>query len=606
MNYPSLTIFNKHQDLSFDQQTEIITVKELSVAYPIGAKNKLIILEKDNYFILGHVNINFRKKILGSDFSIEEFIKNNTNMINDLHWGFILVINKNNDQIDIINDIYGIYPIYYSIINNYNVFSNDFDFLIKRQEKKKFDINGLFDYFLFNYTLNRHTLFQNINQLVAGSRIVSKLYLKDLLIFKNFDLAKFLNQKKDKKLDKNKVKTVLTDCLIDDLDEDLPIQLPLSGGFDSKVLLSILMSSKKQFLTYTYGSENSVDHYAAELTAKQFNIPYKLLALNEVDVIEQDRQIKSFIRRSPGLPLILDLISYDIVRREIPESNIIIGAMGGELINGPVVISEVIITRSAKTLTCSKDKEELKRELINDLNSLQFLDNTVFKKNVEKYTTSLANYQFDKNDLYANNLTKFMLNETYAKFFGVVFKNLFEKDNLIFPFVDTNFLQELLNSEYRYSKHQLFSKSPLNHLFSRRLYAKLIKKIYKPALFTMMDRKYLLADILYFHRMPKTIYKYIENHFFKRNKSEKSKTLNYTKWFKPLIIEKLYTSPVLKMEIINKRALLDLLDKLKKNEDIPDIIIRKLIILLSVHYLSEIYNIDLSTENETVNEKNNC
>ncbi|MFZ5942011.1 MAG: asparagine synthase-related protein [Bacteroidota bacterium] len=570
---------------------EISEINGLLIAWDTNLRPRLYLFESERFFIFAHVNAGCRKILAGLGEQAGGLYTDHSSILAHLNWGFILILNREENRFRIINDSYGIYPLFHSSVNGQVSISNDADFLLRQLPSAKFDTAGLYDFMLFNYPLKGRTLIKELSRFTGGTVAEGDPSLAELSFRQFSDIATLIHRTENKSEGLEDGAAYLANNLEQDLEPDLPVSLPLSGGFDSKMILALLLARKKPFSAYTYGSKGSVDHTSARHTAALFDLPYTLLDLSALDSASLEKQARQFIRRSPSRPLILDLMAYECVNEEIPSSNIILGSMGGELINGPVVVSEVILTRSARTLTLASERDELSSGILADLSAFPLLNREVYLESEREYIDSLSSYLDRKENDLACNLTRFMLNEVYPGFFGTVFSDLMGKFNLLNPFADLQFLRWLLNSRYRYSRHRPFSKNPVSHLFSRRLYARMIRKIHPPALYSKMDRNYLLADILYPYRWPVTILRYIENHLFRKNKTEQAKTLNYTRWMIPLLLSGLRNSPLLDNRIFNRKAILDLLRALENGQPVPDIQVRKLILILGIHYLAEEYHI---------------
>jgi hypothetical protein len=569
----------------FIRKISSFTIKADSELMP-----NLLIFENDQIFFASHTDINSRKKIVPEQL-IDEIRNCPESVILKLDWGFVLIVFKQENEVWILNDIWGIYPVYYRTNNPNFTISNDGDYLLRSSADNSFSSIVLYDYFLFNYCITGDTIIENIKQMAGGSIIRYSLSEKIFTCKKEAKLSDALHKINNGRKGIKQMADSLSENIRRNKDDNLPVCLPLSGGFDSRLLLSVLLHQKSDFSAFSYGAKYSTDHLTAGKTSELLGIPFRHIDLDYSDINKTTEEIRSFVKSTPLLPLILDLLAYEKVNNEIPASNIVIGAMGGEVIAGPVIISEVIITRSARSITCSSNAGELRDNLREDVKAVKFLDGIKYLEFEEKYIENFQEFLAVLPDKYKKNLTEFMLTRTYPGFFGVVFRRLFGKNNMIHPFLDKQFLSLLLNSRYRYSKHTRFSKSPFSHLMSRRLYAKLVKLYDKKVLSAPLDRGYSLADILYLHRFVKVIAGYFKNHFIGSNKTEGYLTLNYMKWLESLIVLKLPSSPVLNLRIIDGESVRFLINRIKRGEEVEDFIKRKLILLLGIHYIFEEYQI---------------
>ncbi len=547
--------------------------------------NRIHQYETQDHSIFICSNPGFHKECIGEKGQVRMKIGTIENMLVKMQWGFVMIIPKNTSKVILYNDLYGIFPIYHYHRNDCFILSDSFTEISRHIENLTIDYHAISDYFLLNYTLNDRTLTKEIHRLEGGSRL--EISNGGATVNKITDIAEYIMESGYAKINYSSLQRSLVENIRHNIIPGKKINLALSGGFDSKVALAILMSSGEDFSAFTFGAKGSIDHKAAMSIAEQFHLHYQLIEINDESFSSANDLILTFIDKNPALPMILDLISYEYVNRKIPPSNLVTGIMGGELIAGPVVISEVILTRSAKVLITSNTVRELSSGLQQNYSEIPFLNDNFFSDHLRDYLQTLEKYRPLNNDNHWKNLTNFLLNETYAKFFGVVFNSVAVNHNLINPFVDIDFLRQLLNSRLRYTRMQPFSKNPAAHFRSRRLYPNLIEKIYKPALFTMMDRDYMLADIYYWHRFPRSIFRYIQNHYLMKNRAEKLKTLNYMKWFRKFLIMKLENSEILEFPFINKKRTTDLLKVIRENHEVPDYTIRKLIMLLGFHYFHE-------------------
>ncbi|MHC1703466.1 MAG: hypothetical protein AB9846_06115 [Tenuifilaceae bacterium] len=583
MDYSSIFITNLKSKVFLNSSFETKTYNNYIIAYKKELNPHLLFVETDQNIVFAHVNYGCKKMLLALGNEVENVREVNSSILKDFHWGFILIISKTKNEIHLINDIYGVYPIYF--INNEAglIISNEFEGLINTQEKVSLNFHGLYDYFLFNYTIKSRTIINEISQLEGGSLI--KFESNVLVVKKRADITNLIFSYKDAGIEE--MCRSLTDHIESNTDPDLPVQLPLTGGFDTKVILSILLSKQQKFAAYTFGSVDGDDNIAAQSIANQFGIDQKYIALTSDFLKEIDSQINNYIRFSPNAPMLESLLYYMLVKEKIPKSNIISGVMGGELMVGPVLIAELVTTRTAAMLTLCEDEEDLRIELAKDIEEVGFININRFKENVVEYIEPLKSYIRKNKEDKHKNIVNFLINETYAKFFGVIFINMFSKYNIINPFLDLRFLKSLFNSKYSFTHKRPFRKAPLSHFFSRRLYPKMIRIIEPKVLSAQMDRGYNLRDFLHWYMFPKPIFNYIRRHILKKRKVVSS-DLGYIPYLKELLVEKADSLHVIKLDFFDQDKLLYIIEDMKNNKT-TKFQEKKLLQVLTINYFLQRY-----------------
>ena len=353
MSYPSIYISKKSSHTFNEDSFHIIQFKEIKIVYEKSISDDIILLQHDSYCLFAHCNLLKRKGLI-TKFKrspkklLNEINEHYSEFINDFHWGFIFLLDLNSYRYTLFNDPFGIYPLYHSGDKSDLLMGNDFYGLCSRLNEVHFDLNGITDYFLFNYTLKSRTLIKEINQLIGGSQINFSKQVID--IHQVFDISLILET--DHKQNKGFIHKNFADNLLGNLNKEIPTELALTGGFDNKVSLSVLLNSKKKFEAFTFGNKTSPDQIAAAEVAKLFSIHHKQLPVDNDFLDNISRHAQEFIRNAGNAPVLDSLIYYRMVNQKIPRSNLVLGHMGGELIVGPVLISELVITEnSAENIT---------------------------------------------------------------------------------------------------------------------------------------------------------------------------------------------------------------------------------------------------------------
>jgi len=531
----------------------------------------LISANKGLESILVDINVN--------NLNVIDLLKSNYNKFRQ---GFILSIYKSTSKLELYNDCFGIYPVFYFTKKNKILISNDFLFLTEYSEKK-FNKYAILDYFLFNYALKDRTLLTDINQLPGGHVIT--IINNRINVRHFFDSLKYIVTPCENLTSINDAKKALGRVLQEDISDNLPVELALTGGFDTKVVLSLLLEQGRKFNSFTFGQKNSKDNICSTQIAEKFHFSHKLLPVDQSHINSIEKYAVDFIKLTGSNPALPTLINYCLVKDMITPANILTGVMGGELIAGPIVISEVIITRTAQILTTTGNKKKLKELILNEIEQITFLEKEFFRDHLDDYIDSLSEYLPTKTPFINANLLGFLIYETYGRFFGTVYRVLMPKFNMINPFMELDFLNFVLNSKYSFLKNKSFTKNPFFHSRSRKIYAKLVKEAYPEVLDVQLDRGYKLRDIQDNYLLPIALLYYIKNHYFARSVREKRNYPDELESLNNYANDKLIHSDVFKWDFINKSALLSVIKHNEVSGNSPYIQCR-LILLQGLNILS--------------------
>jgi hypothetical protein len=581
MNYPSIFISTYIPAIISEGNYSILEAVGFNIIYKKSLEGKIFIYQNDSILVFAQCSYGFLSLLKSKDANYFESELQIKETLPILQWGFLSIFSKTEKSVVIYNDIYGIYPLYYTKNEQFTI-SNDFDGLAKMQKSLTPSVMGVYDYLLFNYTLKSHTLFNEINQLEGNSKL---FYDVNRIKVFSFDIEI---------LDRIPAVEVGVEAMCDSLntnvrgniDPMLPNTAPLTGGFDSKVIISLLLSLGYDFDTFTFGYENSPDHIAAVSTATNLNFSHRFIGMSDEFIQNLDIKLDMFLRNHPNAPMFDTLLSYLSVSEVLAPCNLITGQMGGELIVGPVLISELITTRTFAMLATASDTTSLQLGLRADANQIGFIEMQTFNRGLEDYASSL-NYYLKKSD--NSNIVNFLLKETYGKFFGVVFSNLFGKFNVVNPLVDIKYLRHLLTSQYRFTNKKPFKKAPFSHFISRRLYPKLIKLMYPLVLKTKMDRGYNLEDFMHWYNFFKPFFNYAKRHLFRKKTITYIPQARYFDEIRKKTLDVLPTSRLLDWSIFDKKTLLQQINEMKSG-NATKFQERKLIQLFTLHLIFSRYS----------------
>jgi asparagine synthase (glutamine-hydrolysing) len=164
------------------------------------------------------------------------------------------LLDKTKGRIYLVRDIFGVKPLYYTIVGNKLIFGSEIKVILNNKAyEKELDRNSLNTFLTFRYNPSPETLFQGIKKLdpatylqfsLTGEFLLTCYYPKEQKINTTIQEPEAIDE----------YKHLLGQAVERQLLSDVPIGLFLSGGLDSAVL-GHLMASKAQYKidTFTVG-----------------------------------------------------------------------------------------------------------------------------------------------------------------------------------------------------------------------------------------------------------------------------------------------------------------------------------------------------------------
>lgn len=182
--------------------------------------------------------------------------------------GNFLTFTLHEKEIKIKNDLAGLKTIYFIVTDNEIIFSSNLSILLKYQQSVEIDFNAFGSKWLLYNQLITRSVIKGVKKLPANSELI--INENNYKINKNSWLPNERFSEKD---------------FFDELQQLINISLPenysltfgLSGGFDSRVLLSMLINSQRNFNLHTFGFENEQDVIIAKKLSDELGIKITLL-----------------------------------------------------------------------------------------------------------------------------------------------------------------------------------------------------------------------------------------------------------------------------------------------------------------------------------------
>ena len=437
-------------------------------------------------------------------------------------WYNIFIYDEKKKTHLIINDRLGYLPLYYYDSEEYFIFSSKIEPILASGLMKSiiFDQVTIVEHLFFNYPLSDNTYIKQIFTLPDAS-ILKHDDLK-LETQRYWNVSELFNIKPTNK--KQSIK-IIDKALKQSIEKvfkgvDNPINFSLTGGWDSRVVLSYLLPKyKDKFLSYSFGAPKADDIKVPELISKKEGFIYTPYILDDKylknkfldyadDTIKLSNGSRNYKRTH-----------YLYAIKEISKKSdfLLTGIFGDEVFKvGKPQGGTVISKNTVEFLDSNFDVEFIinkfkNSNLINvlDVPSDELLDE--LENRLIRIKERFTEYKTSGEQYFA---FRFTLN--LRKYFGHEVNSYNDFVYCFSPFIDYDFLKDFARTKYM-SSHFSFKKPSLKlKAQSSRLYYKLTKLNHKILTEYPSSRAFSMKDTNTFFGLFKIIYsKYIAKN--KRN-----------------------------------------------------------------------------------------
>ena len=184
-------------------------------------------------------------------------------------------------------DRFGIKPFYYALVDEVFYFSSEAKTLLPFMNEIKTNLNALKDYLAFQLCLDGKTLFEGIQELLPGHRLI--ITQGRMHIERYWEVYYRPDYDHTQKYFTERLRELLIDSVRVHTRSDVPIGSYLSGGLDSSAIAALAMKNRErndEFMAFTgkfsYGELYDESMYARAL-AEHCGI-----TLHEIDITSRD------------------------------------------------------------------------------------------------------------------------------------------------------------------------------------------------------------------------------------------------------------------------------------------------------------------------------
>ena len=203
-----------------------------------------------------------------AEFILHQFEEFGTGFVRSLNGVFNFVIyDGEEEQIVIVNDRYGMKPLYYYCEDDKLIFSSEIKSVIQDPKlEREINWDGWADVFAYKYILGNKTLFKNIYKLPNASILIFKKGKNKIQRYWSYNEIK-IDYNHSEEWFINKGKEVIRKAIkrqTDDIDEAIVL---LSGGYDSRCIASTL----KYYTNVKFETFTTVQHQRDVKLAKKIS-----------------------------------------------------------------------------------------------------------------------------------------------------------------------------------------------------------------------------------------------------------------------------------------------------------------------------------------------
>ena len=336
-------------------------------------------------------SLNLDKK----NYSQENFLKNLSNILNKQKDNFAAIVNSTNSLFFFVDHVRS-FPLFYSFINLKNelVISDS-----ARKIKNYLNLNeinnvSLSEFISAGYVTGNDTIVKNIHQLQAGEFFFldkKKDEIKKIRYFQYLPINLENKNSRDLIEQLHEIKKNIFQNIILGA-SGRPIWVPLSGGYDSRLIVTMLIYlGYKNIHTYTYGLKNNFETISAKKVADTLDVPWHFIETNKKNAIKLflSNKRQDYWKYADGLcsyPVMNDFHTLNLLKHEkiIHNDALIINGQSGDFISGGHV--------PLKLMEGKADTETLIKYILNKHFSIweNFNNNKNYEKIVKKILSTLS------------------------------------------------------------------------------------------------------------------------------------------------------------------------------------------------------------------------
>lgn len=429
---------------------------------------------------------------------------------------YLIYYNRHADKLIVASSLFSMYPVFWHRSATCILIASRLRLMLEllpalSRSNKKFIVEQvLFNYPLFNDTIVNDVMLCPTNHYLAvtGDR---------LEFFKFFDIADLFSE--HPRQDKHAAETLTSLFLSRTRDYFLNTRLIIAftSGFDSRTLVACAKYHQQEFTSFSFGTDKNYDVTRPLMDAARLGINYFPVLL-DADYIESNYKEagEELIDLTSAMSNYL-YVHHLYSARKLSEQcdYLFTGYFGSELFRSIHLTGALI---SKELLPFFRERAEDRWiESIRLSSKLTYLKTTWVAEEIDKIITELRRYKQDySEDRLTHFFYRFVFDEIFRKVFGPLIYSQSKYINVRTPFLDLEFISELLGTEFAGANNDFFTHNPLKRSIGQYLYAKIIATAYPELAQIKTQRGYAPDDLLTFNGKLSIIFPYTLQKVLKR------------------------------------------------------------------------------------------
>ncbi|QKX03912.1 hypothetical protein HN014_02985 [Aquimarina sp. TRL1] len=451
------------------------------------------LMTNDTYTIIEYNDV---KVILLGDFidSIENLKDMEDHAIPRCRGNFYAIVIRG-ERLSLYSSFLSILPIFYH--KDKTIFSSSISWIQKwKNTEYTIDKKYILECLLFNYGFFNRTLYQEIHLLPCHTFLTFQE--NSVSVIKHFETRRLFTSFPN---EGSKVAGTLSDLFINTVKTYFPddfFNIAFTSGFDGRTLVSCATHLNKNFRTFSFGKIENDDVRIPMLNAEELGIPYHYFDLGTEDYYNNKYYANAQKYLSSGYQGNGFLYAHFLysARQVSKESRYLIsGVIGSELFRALHTTGAVTSHALADVFRIEREQELIER--LRNSPVLEVLVKNEFLMELKELLEEIIAYKkgLPKELSVNQQFYSFVFEETFRKFFGQWIVAQQQYLTVRTPFLDFNFIRELLQSQYAGANNDFFTNNPLKRMKGQYLYADIIKKTNETIYHQMTGKGYRPIDV---------------------------------------------------------------------------------------------------------------